>query len=66
MKVYDPFISKDLVPNQYHDLDAFLNDVDLVVVLVAHSEIRNNLDKLAGKVVLDTRHIKGLESAYTL
>ncbi len=66
VKVYDPFISKDLVPNQYHDLDAFLNDVDLVVVLVAHSEIRNNLDKLAGKVVLDTRHIKGLESAYTL
>ena len=34
VKVYDPFISADIVPNQYHDLDAFLNDVDMVVVLV--------------------------------
>lgn len=66
VKVYDPFISADIVPNQYHDLDAFLNDVDMVVVLVGHSEIRNNLDKLKGKVVLDTRHLPGLEDAYRM
>lgn len=66
VKVYDPFISADIVPNQYHDLDAFLNDVDMVVVLVGHSEIRNNLDKLKGKVVLDTRHLPGLEDAYKM
>ena len=28
LKVYDPFITKDVVKNQYHDLDAFLADVD--------------------------------------
>lgn len=66
VKVYDPFISADIVPNQYHDLDAFLNDVDMVVVLVGHSEIRNNTDKLKGKVVLDTRHLPGLEDAYKM
>lgn len=66
VKVYDPFISADIVPNQYHDLDAFLNDVDMVVVLVGHSEIRNNIDKLKGKVVLDTRHLPGLEDAYKM
>lgn len=66
VKVYDPFISADIVPNQYHDLDAFLNDVDMVVVLVGHSEIRNNIDKLNGKVVLDTRHLPGLEDAYKM
>ena len=32
-KVYDPFVTKDMVPNQYHDLDAFLADVDFVVLL---------------------------------
>ena len=32
VKVYDPFIKKDMVDNQYHDLDAFLNDVELVVL----------------------------------
>lgn len=66
VKVYDPFISADIVPNQYHDFDAFLNDVDMVVVLVGHSEIRNNTDKLKGKIVLDTRHLPGLEDAYKM
>lgn len=66
VKVYDPFIAADIVPNQYHDFDAFLNDVDMVVVLVGHSEIRNNIDKLKGKVVLDTRHLPGLEDAYKM
>ncbi len=34
LKVYDPFITADVVENQYHDLDAFLADVDLVVIIV--------------------------------
>ena len=59
LKVYDPMIAKDLVPNQYHDFDKFLNDVDMVVVMVGHSEIRNNQDKLNGKIVLDTRNVCG-------
>ena len=37
LKVYDPFITKDVVENQYHDLDAFLADVDMVVVMVKHT-----------------------------
>lgn len=57
IKVYDPFISKDIVDNQYHDLDEFLNDVDMVVIMVNHDEILNKLDKLNNKVVLDTRNI---------
>ena len=32
LKVYDPFFENDLVPNQYHDFDQFLADVDLVVI----------------------------------
>ena len=67
VKVYDPFIKDDLVKNQYHDLDQFLNDVELVVVMVSHSEIKENMDKLQNKVVLDTRHIiKDIEKLYTI
>lgn len=40
VKVYDPMVKRDLVPNQYHDFDAFLRDVDLVVILVGHSELK--------------------------
>ena len=57
LKVYDPFIEKDVVNNQYHDLDEFLDAVDFVVVMVKHNEIKENMDKLAGKVVLDCHNI---------
>ena len=66
LKVYDPFIRKDLVPNQYHDLDAFLQDVDFVVILVGHDEIKKQMEKLAGKTVLDTRNICKLPGTYTI
>lgn len=64
LKVYDPFITKDVVKNQYHDLDDFLADVDMVVVMVKHTEIRENVDKLAGKVVLDCHNIIDLPDVY--
>ncbi len=57
LKVYDPFITDDVVANQYHDLDAFLRDVDMVVIMVKHDEIRNNAGKLKDKVVLDCHNI---------
>ena len=64
VKVYDPFITKDIVPNQYHDLDKFINDVELVVLLVGHDEIKQNMEKLKGKVILDTRKICDLDGVY--
>lgn len=66
VKVYDPFITKDIVPNQYHDLDKFINDVELVVLLVGHDEIKQNMDKLKGKVILDTRKVCDLDGVYRL
>lgn len=64
LKVYDPFITADVVANQYHDLDAFLKDVDLVVIMVKHNEIKENMDKLAGKLVLDCHNICPLPGTY--
>ena len=49
IKVYDPYVTRDLVPNQYHDLDSFLHDVDMVVLLVGHDEIKEHMDELKGK-----------------
>lgn len=64
LKVYDPFIAEDVVANQYHDFDSFLSDVDMVVIMVKHREIRENMDKLVGKVVLDCQNICGLPGVY--
>lgn len=64
LKVYDPFIEKDVVANQYHSLDEFLDAVDFVVIMVKHNEIKENMDKLAGKVVLDCHNICKLPGVY--
>ena len=64
LKVYDPFITKDVVANQFHDLDEFLGAVDLVVVMVKHNEIKENVDKLADKIVLDCHNIVDLPGVY--
>lgn len=64
LKVYDPFVTKDVVANQYHDLDEFLADIDMVVIMVKHNEIKNNVEKLKDKVVLDCHNIIDLPNVY--
>lgn len=64
LKVYDPYITKDVVKNQYHDLDKFLTDVDFVVVMVKHNEIKENVNKLEGKVVLDCHNVIKMDGVY--
>lgn len=66
LKVYDPLVKRELVENQYFNLDDFLEHVDFVVVMVAHNEIKEQMDKLKNKLVLDTKNIKGMEYAYKL
>lgn len=66
VKVYDPFIKEDVVPNQFHDFDVFLNETEFIVILVAHDEIIQYMDMLKGKVVLDTRHVCSLQGVYKL
>lgn len=66
LKVYDPFITSDVVSNQYHSLDEFLDSVDMVVIMVAHDEIKQNMTRLKDKIVLDTRHICNSDTAYCL
>lgn len=65
-KSYDPYITKDIVSNQYHDFDNFLEETELVVILVSHDEIKNNMDKLKDKIVLDTRKVSDKDGIYRL
>ena len=64
LRSYDPFVAKDIVPNQHHDLDEFLEACDLVVIMVKHNEIKENVDKLKNKIVLDCHNIIDLPGVY--
>ncbi|MDE5697666.1 MAG: nucleotide sugar dehydrogenase [Lachnospiraceae bacterium] len=66
VKVYDPHVVNDVVLNQHHDLDAFLRDVDFVVIMVKHDEIRENMDRLQGKIVLDCHNVCALDGVYRM
>ncbi|MCD2502304.1 nucleotide sugar dehydrogenase [Clostridium sp. NSJ-145] len=57
VKIYDPFIKEKKFENQVMNLDDFLSDTELVVVLVNHDEIRNNQELINGKIVYDTRNV---------
>lgn len=66
LKIYDPWIHQDIVKNQFHNLDEFLSEIDMIVLMVGHTEIKENLHKLKGKIVFDTRNICDLEGTYRL
>ncbi len=66
IKIYDPFIKEDIVPNQYHKFESFIEDIDLVVIMVGHSEIKQKLSLLNDKIILDTKNICPFPGTYKL
>lgn len=54
-KTFDPMLENQVLSNQYTDFDAFLADIDMMVVMVNHSHLCENAEKVLDKVVLDTR-----------
>lgn len=65
LKTFDPFFTqKEIVPNQILDFDQFLSEVDMVVIMVKHDHIKQNWDKLKGKVILDCHNICPLDGVY--
>lgn len=65
-KVYDPYVSNDMVKNQYHNLSEFLANIDFIVIMVGHDEIKNAEELLKEKIVLDTRNIMQGKNIYKL
>lgn len=61
IRVYDPYIREDIVPNQSHDFGEFLKKIDMIVVMVGHREIIENQEQLNGKIVFDTRNVLDIE-----
>lgn len=66
VKVYDPYVTKKLVKNQYEDFESFINDIDIVVIMNAHNHIRENLNRIEDKIIFDTKNICNTEKTYKI
>ena len=64
--VYDPLVHTQLVENQFNDFESFLQQIDLMVIMVGHQHLLDNLSLIKGKLILDTRHVLGKLAQYSL
>lgn len=56
-KVYDPMVGIDIVENQVHSIEEFLEGLDMVILMVGHREVREDTGLFGNCAVLDTRNV---------
>ncbi|WZL73675.1 nucleotide sugar dehydrogenase [Clostridiaceae bacterium 35-E11] len=66
VKLYDPFIKERLVDHQFMNFEDFLNEIEILVIITAHDHIKNNLDLVKDKLILDTKNICNFDGVYKL
>lgn len=59
MRVYDPWVEADVVPNQVHSMEEFLDGLEMVIVMVGHSEVKGRPEVFGGRVLVDPRDVMG-------
>lgn len=57
VKIYDPYIQEQYFTGQMHDYQEFIDAVELIIVLVAHDEIKLQQNALEDKIIYDTRNV---------
>ena len=66
VKTFDPFINQIIVEGQELDFDNFLKNIDILVIMVAHNHIKENVDKIKEKIIFDTRNVINIDDVYKL
>ena len=59
MKVYDPWVEADVVPNQVHSMEEFLEGLEMVIVMIGHSQVKGRPEAFGGRVLIDPRDVMG-------
>ena len=66
LRVYDPMVNRSIIDNQEYNFDEFIENSELIVVMVGHSQIKKLQDKLRGKIVYDTRNVINMSEDFVL
>lgn len=59
VKVYDPWVERDEVPNQVHSMEEFLEDLEVIIVMVGHSQIKGRPEVFGDRILIDPRNVMG-------
>ncbi|MDR6878342.1 nucleotide sugar dehydrogenase [Bacillus sp. 3255] len=66
VKVFDPMVRTRIVDHQFMNFEDFINEIEVLVIMVGHDHIKMNMDLIKEKHVLDTRNVCTFESCYKL
>ncbi len=66
VKVFDPLIKKRIVDHQFMNFDDFINEIEILVIMVGHDHIKRNMDLVKDKLILDTKNICDFDGVYKL
>lgn len=59
IKVFDPWVERDEVPGQVHSMEEFLEDLEVVIVMVGHSQIKGKPGVFGDRIIIDPRNVCG-------
>ncbi|WP_047154502.1 nucleotide sugar dehydrogenase [Aneurinibacillus tyrosinisolvens] len=66
VKIFDPFVKSRIVDHQFMNFEDFLNEIEILVIMVGHNHIKENMDLIKNKLVLDTKNICTFKGLYKL
>ena len=59
MRIFDPWVQKDVVRGQVHCFEEFLDGLELVIVMVGHSDIKGKPELFGERVIIDPCDVMG-------
>lgn len=59
VKVYDPWVDRDEVAGQVHSMEEFLEGLEVVIVMVGHSQIKGKPEVFGDRILIDPRNVCG-------
>lgn len=66
VKVFDPVVKTRIVDHQFMNFEDFLNEIEILVIMVGHDHIKNNIELIKDKFILDTKNICPIDNVYKL
>ena len=66
MDVYDLFVKEMIVEHQFKNFEDFINEIEIIVIMVAHQHIKENMNLIKHKLILDTKNVCDFDGVYKI